>query len=155
MIKYYDMSTYNEYMCEAINEAIRAAELDEVPVGALIVKDGEIIARAHNMVESLGSPTAHAEMIAISEATGKLGKWLDGCTMYVTLEPCAMCAGAIVLSRLDRLCIGAMDSKTGACGSLRNIVCDERLNHKVELTVGIEAEVCSKLLKDFFRKRRK
>lgn len=155
MIEYRDMLTDNEYMCEAILEATKAVELGEVPVGAVIVKGGEIVARAHNMVESRGDSTAHAEMLVISEATGKFGKWLDGCTLYVTLEPCAMCAGAIVLSRLDRLCVGAMDPKTGACGSLRNIVCDDRLNHKVDLTVGIEAEVCSKLLKDFFRKRRK
>lgn len=154
MVKYSDMFTNIEFMREAIKEAQIAGEKGEVPVGAVIVKDGMIIARAHNMVEELADSTAHAEMLAIREAEKKLGKWLYGCSIYVTLEPCSMCAGALVLSRIDKLYIGADDPKTGACGSLRNIVKDERLNHRIKVIRGIESELCSRILKDFFRKRR-
>ena len=143
------------YMLEAVKEAARAAEEGEVPVGAVIVKDGQIIARAHNMIETARRSSAHAEMLALEEAEAALdAKWLTGATMYVTLEPCSMCAGAMVLARITRLVIGADDPKTGACGSLYNIANDERLNHSIEITRGVLAGECSALLKDFFRRRR-
>ena len=143
------------YMLEAVNEAARAAEEGEVPVGAVIVKDGQIVARAHNRIEAARRSSAHAEMLAIETAEEALdAKWLTGATMYVTLEPCSMCAGAMVLARISRLVIGADDPKTGACGSLYNIANDERLNHRIEITRGVLAEECSALLKDFFRSRR-
>ena len=143
------------YMLEAVKEAARAAEEGEVPVGAVIVKDGQIVARAHNRIEAARRSSAHAEMLALEAAEEKLGaKWLTGATMYVTLEPCSMCAGAMVLARIARLVIGTDDPKTGACGSLYNIVSDERLNHSIEITRGVLAEECSALLKEFFRSRR-
>ena len=143
------------YMLEAVKEAARAAEEGEVPVGAVIVKDGQIVARAHNRIEAARRSSAHAEMLALEAAEEKLGaKWLTGATMYVTLEPCSMCAGAMVLARIARLVIGTDDPKTGACGSLYNIASDERLNHSIEITRGVLAEECSALLKDFFRSRR-
>ena len=143
------------YMLEAVKEAARAAEEGEVPVGAVIVKDGQIIARAHNRIEASRRSSAHAEMLALEAAEEMLGaKWLTGATMYVTLEPCSMCAGAMVLARIARLVIGTDDPKTGACGSLYNIASDERLNHSIEITRGILAEECSAILKDFFRSRR-
>ena len=143
------------YMLEAVKEAARAAEEGEVPVGAVIVKDGQIIARAHNRIEASRRSSAHAEMLALEAAEEKLGaKWLTGATMYVTLEPCSMCAGAMVLARIARLVIGTDDPKTGACGSLYNIASDERLNHSIEITRGVLAEECSAILKDFFRSRR-
>ena len=143
------------YMLEAVKEATRAAEEGEVPVGAVIVKDGQIIARAHNAIEAARRSSAHAEMLALEAAEAALdAKWLTGATMYVTLEPCSMCAGAMVLARISRLVIGADDPKTGACGSLYNIAGDERLNHQIEITRGVLAEECSALLKDFFRSRR-
>ncbi|MBN2201501.1 nucleoside deaminase [bacterium] len=139
----------------AIREAEKAFEAGEVPVGAVIVCENRIIGRAHNQTETLRDPTAHAEMIAISAAANTLGSWrLEGCTLYVTLEPCAMCAGAVVLSRIRRVVFGAFDSKAGACGSLRNLVQDARLNHRVDLTSGIlDAEV-SALMKAFFQNLR-
>ena len=143
------------FMLEALREAALGAGEGEVPVGAVIVKDGEIIARAHNRIESDKRSSAHAEMLAIEEAENALdAKWLSGCTMYVTLEPCSMCAGALVLSRIDRLVIGADDPKTGACGSLHNIAADERLNHRIEIKRGVLKEECSTTLKEFFRERR-
>lgn len=143
------------YMLEALKEAGAAAAEGEVPVGAVIVKDGQIVARAHNMVETARRSSAHAEMLALEAAQSELGaKWLTGATMYVTLEPCSMCAGALVLSRIDRLVIGADDPKTGACGSLYNIAGDGRLNHRIEITRGVLGEECSALLKEFFRSRR-
>lgn len=148
------MMTDNDFMRCAIEEAMIAGEKGEIPVGAVIVRDDAIVSKAHNRVEELNDSSAHAEMLAISEAEKKLGKWLYGCTMYVTLEPCSMCAGALVLSRMKRLCVGTMDEKTGACSSLYNIIQDERLNHRLELMTGIESETCSQILKDFFRKRR-
>ena len=144
------------FMQEAIKEASCAAAAGEVPVGAVIVRDGEIISRAHNMVESDGRSSAHAEMLAIEAAEQSLGaKWLTDCTMYVTLEPCSMCAGAMVLARLSRLVIGTMDPKTGACGSLYNIAADARLNHRIEIQTGVLGDSCSTQLKDFFRAKRK
>ena len=143
------------YMLEAVKEAERAAEEGEVPVGAVIVKDGQIIARAHNRIEAARRSSAHAEMLVIEAAEAALGaKWLTGATMYVTLEPCSMCAGAMVLARIARLVIGADDPKTGACGSLYDIAGDGRLNHRIEITRGVLAEECSALLKEFFRSRR-
>ena len=144
-----------EYMQEALKEANAAAAEGEVPIGAVIVRGGEIIARAHNRTEQAKDPTAHAEILAIREAAARLGGWrLPGCSMYVTVEPCSMCAGAIVWSRIERLYIGAMDPKAGACGSLYNIPCDSRLNHNVEIETGLLGEECSRLMKDFFRKLR-
>lgn len=141
----------DDYMKEALREARSAAQLGEIPIGAVIVKDDEIIARGHNMTETAKDPTAHAEMIAIKEASGKLGGWrLSGCDMYVTCEPCTMCAGALVWSRIERLYIGTMDPKAGACGSVYNIVQDERLNHSVEIETGIMEEECSSIIKEFF-----
>lgn len=154
MLEYRGMLTDSAYMKEAIDEARTAAAEGEVPVGAVVVRNGEIIARAHNMVESSRSSSAHAEMLAISEAESKVGKWLLGCSMYVTLEPCTMCAGAIVLARIANLYIGASDPKAGACGSVSNVVNNGRLNHKVNLVSGIEAGECSEILKEFFRERR-
>lgn len=143
------------FMLEALKEAARAAEEGEVPVGAIVVKNGQIIARAHNLVETSRSSSAHAEMIALESAEKALGaKWLSDATMYVTLEPCSMCSGAMVLARVARLVIGADDPKTGACGSLYNIANDERLNHSIEITRGVLSDECSALLKSFFRSRR-
>ncbi len=143
------------YMREALNEAAKAAEAGEVPVGAVIVKDGQLIARAHNLVEGARSSQAHAEMLALAEAEDKLGsKWLNGATMYVTLEPCSMCAGAMVLARIDRLVIGADDPKTGACGSLLNIASNEKLNHRMEITRGVLESECAAILRNFFKARR-
>ena len=144
------------FMLEAIKEAAKAASEGEVPVGAVIVKDGVIVARAHNLIESSRRSSAHAEMLAIEAAEEKLGaKWLTGATMYVTLEPCSMCAGALVLSRISRLAIGADDPKTGACGSLYDIAGDPRLNHRIETERGVLADICSEQLRGFFRNRRK
>lgn len=144
------------FMEEALALARKAAELGEVPVGAVVVRDGQVIGRGFNRRETWGDPTAHAEMLAIREAARAVGGWrLTGCTLYVTLEPCAMCAGAIVLARLDRVVYGAVDPKAGAVGSLMNLVQDERLNHRAEVIAGIEAESCGELLRDFFRSRRR
>ncbi len=140
----------------ALEEARSAGAAGDVPVGAVIVRDGVVIGRGQNRVERLRDPTAHAEMLAIREACAALGyERLDGAALYVTLEPCAMCAGAIVLARLHSLVYGAADPKTGACGSLRDIVRDNRLNHQVEVTGGVLAETCSRLLQDFFRAKRR
>lgn len=144
-----------KYMKEALKEAQMAGEKGEVPVGCVIVENGEIIGRGHNLTEHLNDPTAHAEILAIRQAAEKRG-WarLTGCEMYVTLEPCAMCAGAIVWARLDRLHFGAADPKAGACGSVMNIVQNEKLNHTVEIEEGMLQEECAKVLKDFFAARR-
>ena len=153
------MLTAEDYMRLAIEEAKKAAALGEVPVGAVIVKDGEIVGRGHNTTETDKDPTCHAEVAAIRAAAAKLGGWrLIGCDMYVTAEPCSMCAGAIVLARIERLFVGTSDPKAGACGSLYNIVRDERLNHQPELITGVLQPECAALLKDFFsglRKRHK
>lgn len=143
------------YMLEALKEAARAAGEGEVPVGAVIVKDGHTVARAHNLIETARRSSAHAELLALEAAESALdAKWLTGATMYVTLEPCSMCAGAMVLARISRLVIGADDPKTGACGSLYNIANDERLNHRIEITRGVLKDECSALLKEFFRNKR-
>jgi tRNA(adenine34) deaminase len=144
-----------KFMEEAFREARKAAAEGEVPIGAVIVREGEIIARAHNKTEQDKDPTAHAEMLAIREAANHLGGWrLTGCSMFVTTEPCSMCAGAIVWSRIEKLYIGTMDPKAGACGSLMNIPQDSRLNHYVEIETGLMREECAGLMKDFFRKLR-
>ena len=145
----------NKYMQEALKEAEKAALEGEVPVGAVIVKDGEIIARGHNQNESLKDPTAHAEVMALRQAGAVLGGWrLPGCEMYVTVEPCSMCAGAIVWARIQKLYIGAMDPKAGACGSVFNIPQEQKLNHYVEIETGIMEQECSRIMKDFFKKLR-
>ena len=143
------------YMSEALKQARKAAEEDEVPVGCVIVRDRKIIARAHNQVERLNDPTAHAEMIAITSAANYLGsKWLNGVSIYVTIEPCSMCAGAFVLARIKRLIYGADDPKTGACGSVENIINNKKLNHRITVKKGILEKESSSLLKDFFKKKR-
>ncbi len=139
----------------ALQEASRAASEGEVPVGAIIVRHGEIIASAHNQRETLRDPTAHAEMIAITQAAESIGAWrLEECTLYVTLEPCPMCAGAIIQSRIPRVVYGATDPKGGAAESLYRILTDQRLNHRCELITGALAEECGQILTDFFRSRR-
>ena len=142
-------------MEEAIRLAQRAAEAGEVPVGAVIVHEGRVIGRAHNQVETLHDATAHAEMIAITQAAEALANWrLEGAEIYVTLEPCPMCAGALVNSRASRIIYGADDPIAGACGSVFNIVNEKRLNHRIPVVKGVLAERCSELLKSFFRARR-
>ena len=142
----------HEYGIElALEQARKAYSKGEVPVGAVILKDGVVIGQGHNLKETLKDPTAHAEILAIREAARHEAGWriLDA-TMYVTLEPCPMCAGAIVMARIPRLVIGTKDPRTGACGSLWNIVCDKRLNHRVEVITGIKEHECRKLLEEFF-----
>ena len=142
-------------MTRALELAESAASRGEVPVGAVLTKDQEIVAEGHNLTVTSNDPTAHAEVVVIREAAQKLGDWrLTGCTLYVTLEPCAMCSGALVLSRLRRLVFGASDPKAGMVGSLGNLVQDERLNHRIEVTGGTLADASGDLLKDFFRARR-
>ena len=141
------METHEEYMRIAIEEAKIAASLGESPIGAVIVQDGKVVGRGHNTTETAKDPTCHAEMNAIRDAARNLGGW--------RLPHCSMCAGAIVLARIEQLYIGTADPKSGACGSLRNIVSDERLNHRVEVHTGVLQEECSGLLKDFFKQLRK
>jgi endonuclease-3 len=148
--------TDEKYMKIALEEAKKAAEIGEIPVGAVIVKDNKIIARAYNLKEKERDTTFHAEIEAIRIASRKLNSWrLEGCTMYVTLEPCSMCAGAIINARLDRLVIGAMDEKTGACGSKLNLLTDFKFNHKVLLKTEVLAKECEQVLKQFFNILRK
>jgi len=142
-------------MEEALRLAQRAAEAGEVPVGAVIVREGRVLGRAHNQVETLHDATAHAEMIAITQAAEALENWrLEGAEIYVTLEPCPMCAGALVNSRVSRIIYGADDPIAGACGSVFNIVNEKRLNHRIPVVKGVLAERCGELLKSFFRARR-
>jgi tRNA(adenine34) deaminase len=142
-------------MRQALEEARLAAEEGEVPVGAVLVKDGEVIARAHNRRETTGNPLDHAEMLALAEGARQLGGWrLEGTTMYVTLEPCPMCAGALVQARVARLVFGARDLKLGAAGSRYNLVSDETIHHRLEVTEGILEEECLALLRGFFISRR-
>ena len=142
-------------MRDALGSARRALVHGDVPVGAAVVKDGIVIARGRNARERDGDPTAHAEIGAIRRAAKKLGSWrLSGCTLYVTLEPCAMCAGAMVLARLPRLVYGAADPKAGFTGSLGDLVRDPRLNHRVDVTAGILEAECGRILVEFFRERR-
>ncbi len=143
------------FMSKAILQANLAARKGEVPIGAVIVKDDTIIARAHNLRESRNDPTAHAEILAMQKAAKKLGGWrLSGCTMYVTLEPCPMCAGALINARMDEVVYGASDPKAGCCGTLYNLPQDIRFNHRLKVTAGVLADQCAQLLSDFFRQRR-
>ena len=149
------MTDDERWMESALREAEQALKRKEVPIGAVIVHNSRIIGRGYNQTESLQDPTAHAEMIAITAAATGLGtRRLEGCVLYVTLEPCAMCAGAIVLARLPKIVFGAHDPKAGACGTLFNIVQDVRLNHKAEVVSGVFAEKCGGMLSDFFQKVR-
>lgn len=150
------MGEKEKYMKEALKEARKAYDKLEIPVGAVIVKDGKIIARGHNIKEEKKDTTKHAEIIAIQKASKKLDNWrLNDCEMYVTLEPCSMCAGAIIQSRMKKVYIGTMDEKTGACGSVLNLFKDYKFNHIVELENGVLKEECEKLLKGFFVELRK
>jgi tRNA(adenine34) deaminase len=146
---------HNVFMEAAIEEARRAEQLGEVPIGAVIVKEGKIIGRGHNLRETSNDATAHAEMIAIREASKTLGAWrLMGCTLYVTLEPCPMCAGAIVQSRIPLVVYGASDPKAGCAGTLMNLLQEERFNHRAQIISGVMKDVCSHMLTDFFRRLR-
>lgn len=143
------------FMAYALKEAKKAEAKGEVPVGAVIVHEGRIIARGHNKRELAKDPSAHAEFIALRAAAKKLDRWrLSGTTLYVTLEPCLMCMGAIILARIPRLVFGAFDPKAGSCGSLYNISEDARLNHKVHVATGVLNDECQNVLKEFFRKLR-
>ncbi|MEK6729617.1 MAG: tRNA adenosine(34) deaminase TadA [Planctomycetota bacterium] len=146
-----EASKHEFFMRQAIVEAKKAEEKDDVPVGAVIVFEGRVIARAHNQRELLKDPTAHAEMIAITQAAAYLENWrLTGTTLYVTLEPCAMCAGALVQSRIDTLVYGAVDKKAGACASVMNLVQEPRFNHRLKVIPNVLAEECKHLLQSFF-----
>lgn len=149
-------STEDEFwMRRALGLAEKAASVGEVPVGAVIVRNGELLAQARNQRESMNSPLAHAEILVIHRASQKLKSWrLNGCTLYVTLEPCVMCAGAIVQARVDRVVYGARDPKGGAVISLYEILKDQRLNHRCDIADGIQSEKCGQILKSFFRARR-
>ncbi|HWC69946.1 MAG TPA: tRNA adenosine(34) deaminase TadA [Actinomycetota bacterium] len=139
----------------ALEQARTCIAAGDVPVGAVVARDGDVLASAGNARERLGDPTAHAEILALREAARRTGSWrLDGCTLVVTLEPCAMCAGAIVLARVERVVFGALDPKAGFAGSLGDLVRDPRLNHRAELTTGVLAEECGEVLRAFFRERR-
>lgn len=144
------------FMKEAIRQANKARALDEVPIGCVIVYDGQIIARGYNRRNTDKNTLSHAELNAIKKASRKLGDWrLEGCTMYVTLEPCQMCAGALVQSRIDRVIIGCMNPKAGCAGSVMNLLQTPGFNHQVEIESGILEEECSRMLSDFFRDLRK
>jgi len=144
------------FMRAAIAEAHTAGDEGDVPVGAVVVRDERIIGRGHNQRERLCDPTAHAEMIALTAAAAFLHTWrLEGCTLYVTLEPCTMCAGALILARVERLVFGTRDPKAGACVSLYSILSDERLNHRVAISEGVLAEECAVLLQEFFAEQRR
>ena len=144
------------FMDRALKQAQLAYKKGEVPVGAVVVKDGEIISRGYNLRENTNDPTAHAELIAMKKASKKLDSWrLTGCTLYVTLEPCPMCSGVIVNSRIDRVVFGAYDQKAGCCTTLYHLCNDERFNHRAEILGGVNEEKCAKILSDFFKEKRK
>ncbi len=150
-----ELDAERRWMEEALRQAELAAEAGEVPVGAVVVKDGRVLARGYNQVELLKDATAHAEMIALTSSASALDNWrLEGCELFVTLEPCAMCAGALVNSRVARIVFGAPDPIAGACGSVFDIVSEPRLNHRIPVVKGVLADRCGALLKDFFRSRR-
>ncbi|MGZ5319219.1 MAG: tRNA adenosine(34) deaminase TadA [Actinomycetota bacterium] len=150
-----DQTTDERFMALALDEAHRCLGWDDVPVGCVIARADEVVAAAGNGRQRHHDPTAHAEVLALRDAAAATGTWhLEGCTLYVTLEPCAMCAGAIVLARVDRVVFGTVDPKAGFTGSLGNLVQDERLNHRTELTGGVLADECGHLLRSFFRDRR-
>lgn len=145
---------YNDeqFMMEAIKEAKKAEALNEVPIGAILVKDGKIISRAYNLRESKQSAIAHAELLAIDQACKEIGSWrLEDSTLYVTLEPCPMCSGAIILSRVKRVVYGAADPKGGCAGTFMNLLQDERFNHQCDVTAGVLGNECSQMLSEFFR----
>ena len=143
------------FMRAALAEALAADAEGEVPIGAVVVRAGKIIGRGYNQREKLNDPTAHAEMIALTAASAAMGTWrLDDCTLYATLEPCTMCAGAIVLARIARLVFGATDPKAGACISLFGIPTDDRLNHRVDVTDGVLVDECGAILRSFFARQR-
>ena len=145
-----------KFMREALKEARKAYQKAEVPVGAIIVKNNKIISRAYNLKETKKDTTCHAELLAIQKASKKLQQWrLEDCEMYVTLEPCSMCAGALIQARIKKVFIGTMDYKTGACGSVFNLLEDYTFNHKVEYETGILKEECEKILQEFFKELRK
>lgn len=149
------MNDDEKYMKLAIKQAKKAAAIDEVPIGCVIVHDGKIIGRGYNRRNTDKSTLAHAEIIAIKKASKVLGDWrLEECTMYVTLEPCQMCAGAIVQARIPRVVIGSMNPKAGCCGSVLNLLQVEKFNHQVETQTGVLAEECSSMLTEFFRNLR-
>ena len=151
-----DQDSYVQYMQLALVEARRAIEVKEVPVGAVIVHGQQVIAAAHNQRETLADPTAHAEMIAITQAASALEDWrLSGCTLFVTLEPCPMCAGAILQARIPKVVFGALDPKAGSVTSLYQMLEDRRLNHTASVTGGVLAEECGRMLSDFFRSQRR
>jgi tRNA(adenine34) deaminase len=144
------------FMRKALSQAGRGAREGEVPVGAVVVSQGRVLARAHNRPIHLHDPSAHAEILALRRAAKKLGNYrLEGCDLYVTIEPCAMCVGAIVQARLRRLAFGAPDAKAGACGSALRVLNHRKLNHRVEVKGGIMAAVCAAIMQEFFRKKRK
>jgi len=146
---------YDEAMVQAIDQARAAEALGDVPIGAVVVRNGQTIARAHNRRIIDADPTAHAEMLAIRAAADAIGDWrLNDCTLVVTLEPCCMCAGAVVLARLDRVVYGASDPKGGAVRTLYSLCDDDRLNHKVDVIAGVRSDQCGRLLTDFFRAQR-
>jgi tRNA(adenine34) deaminase len=148
--------THEHYMRLALAEAEQARREDEVPIGAVIVQGEFVIASAHNQRETLRDPTAHAEVIAITQAAAALGDWrLEDCTLYVTLEPCIMCCGAILLARIPVVVYGATDPKAGAAGSLFHLLTDERLNHRAKVVPGIMAQPCGQVLTDFFQAQRR
>ncbi len=143
---------HEKFMKIALAEAKKAFDKEEVPVGAVIVQDGKVVAKAHNLKETKNDTICHAEILAIQKASKKLKKWrLTDCEMYVTLEPCSMCAGALINCRLKKLYIGTMDTKTGACGSVLNLLEDYKFNHIVEVETGVLQQDCEKILKDFFK----
>ena len=149
------MAEKDKFMKEAIKEAKKAYGKLEVPIGAVIVKDGKIIARGHNQKEEKADTTMHAEIIAIKKASKKIGAWrLNGCEMYITLEPCPMCAGAIINARLDKIYIGTMDEKNGACGSVTNVLEEYKQNYKVQKEEGIHQKECEEIIKNFFKELR-
>ncbi len=151
-----DQDSYLQYMQLALVEARRAIEVEEVPVGAVIVRGQQVIAAAHNQRETLADPTAHAEMIAITQAASAMEDWrLSGCTLFVTLEPCPMCAGAILQARIPKVVFGALDPKAGSVTSLYQMLEDRRLNHTASVTGGVLADECGRLLSDFFRSQRR
>ena len=150
-----DTQLDEKFMAEALKEAEKSANFDEVPVGAVIVKDGKIIARGHNLRERKNDPTAHAEIVAVRKACNKLKSWrLEGCAIYVTIEPCSMCAGTLLWSRVARIVYGAKDPKGGALGSSYNLFEVKNINHHPEITGGVLEEKCSTLMTSFFRSKR-
>ena len=149
------LEPHRRWMKKALGEAEKALDMGEVPVGAIVVQGETVIGRGHNMVETLKDPTAHAEMIAVTAACETLGsKSLEGCTIYVTLEPCPMCAGALIMARLERLVFGALDEKAGCASTLYNLVEDRRFNHRLKVISSVEAEASADLLRSFFLAKR-